>query len=112
MSWLFRVFDDEFTVGFCRVDEDSVSAEGSHRRLRFDRDCSPPDSSYRCFIIAAAVLLEGERLQRAITRRKLKKGTRNIRNRTGHAVRFLGLALEPKLMATGDRKEKRRRLRG
>jgi hypothetical protein len=113
MSRLFRVFDDEFTVGFCGVDidENGIAIGARYRRLRFDKERNRSGNHDRELIVAAAVIQEGERLQRPVVQRKLKKGSRNIKNKTGRPVQLLGWAMEPKLMATDNRKEKNRVLR-
>jgi len=110
VSRLFRVFDDEFTVGFCSVDEDAVLVGGRYRRVLFHKECPLLEGADRDIFLVAGLVQEGERLQRGLVQRKLKKGTRNIRNKTGRPVRLLGWALEPDLMATKNRKEKNRML--
>ncbi len=111
MSRLFRVFDDEFSVGFCSVEANGVEQGDRYRRVRFAKNRTRVERADHDFFIAAALLQEGERLQRGVIGRKLKKGTRNIRNKTGCPVRLLGLAMEPELMATKNRKGKNRVLR-
>lgn len=106
MSRLFRVFDDEFSVGFCSVEVNGVERGDRYRRIRFAKNRTHVERADRGVFIAAALLQEGERLQRGVIGRKLKKGTRNIGNKTGRPVRLLGLAMEPELMASGTRKEK------
>ena len=111
MSRLFGIFDDEFTVGFYSIETEEVARGGRGRRIRFEKERNRFEGTDHDFFIAAAVVQEGERLQRGIVERKLKKGTRNISNKTGRPLRFLGWAMEPQLMAKGTRKEKNRVIR-
>lgn len=106
MSWMFKLFDDELTVGFCSIDVGGLARGDPSHRVRFDRQWPDGEENDRDFIIAAALLQQGERVQRKIVRRKLKRGTRNISNKIPHCLSLLAWALEPELMNTDNRKEK------
>lgn len=101
--------DDEFTWSFFQVDADGL-AHGDKPRWIDSKEVSFENSD-RHVLSAMAVIREGERLQRPVVKRKVKKGTRNITSRTCRCDRLLGWAREPEIMASDDRKAKNRMMK-
>jgi hypothetical protein len=107
MSPIYLMKDDEFTCSFSQVDPEGVLNGDFPKWIDFKKDKGPENKDDRAFMVAAAVVNIGERTQRRTVERKITKGTRNITNRGCRSARYLGLAQNPEMMASDDRKEKR-----
>lgn len=105
MSWIYLMKDDEFTCVFLQVDSEGLLQGDYPRWIDFKALELPASNSDRDFLTAAAVLTVGERSQRRVVERKIKKGTKNITSLIGRPIRYLGLARNPEGMVGDDRKE-------
>ncbi len=101
---IYLATDDEFSWVFFRADSYGLLRGDKPSWVNFEEVSF--DHSDRDFLNAAAVLHGGERLQRGVVKRKVKKGTRNITSRIGRCDRLLGLARHPEIMGSEDKKEK------
>jgi len=104
MSKLYLMRDDEFTLTFSCVGEKGVSWGDKPQWIDFKSVTIPANGSDRNFLISAAVLHSGEREQRGVVVRKIKKNTRNISSRLSRSYRYLGWVRNPEGMADDDRK--------